>query len=184
MIKKIKKSDYNNINSMFPYLQFEELFPSGDTPFEEVHVKQEVVDYYHNFAVSAYPDWETREKSTCYSFPVILNMRKNKEIEDKWNIYKKFEFQFLSFYSSLLKYGIFIIFWDDDFVKITSEKELHSFVKVDIREIKFHRFIIPDLGVMISGNFDLTHIIHASKKHYKKDAFEKIVKDAGLFILT
>ena len=53
---------------MFPYLQFEELFPSGDTPFEEVHVKQEVIDYYHNFAISAYPDWETRGKFNLLFF--------------------------------------------------------------------------------------------------------------------
>ena len=110
-------------------------------------------------------------------------MKKNKEIEEKWDIYKKFELQFFSFYSALLEHGIFMIFWDDDFVKITSEKELHSFVKRNIREIKFHHFIVPDLGIMISGDFDLTHIIHASKKHYKKEIFEHIVKDAGLFIL-
>jgi len=64
-----------------------------------------------------------------------------------------------------------------------NKKEYFIFAKQDIREFKFHRYLIPDLGVMISGKFDLNHVVHASKDHYKKDEFEAIVKEAGLYIL-
>ena len=72
---------------------------------------------------------------------------------------------------------------DSYFVEIKNKKKLIDFIKQDIREMRFHRYAIPSLGILITGGFDLTHIVHASKIYYKKEEFEKITKDSGLYIL-
>ena len=72
---------------------------------------------------------------------------------------------------------------DSYFVELKNKKMFDDFIKCDIREIRFNRYVIPYFGLTITGSFDLTHVVHANKKYYKKEEFEKIVKESGLFIL-
>ena len=109
-------------------------------------------------------------------------------MKQSWAYYKTLEDKFHTFFDSLYSQGVYMILSDKHLVKFSGKKEYFRHCLYGIRERDHHltnrTFIVPSLGVMVSSAWDHKHIIHASKKHYKKDVFEKIVKDAGLFILT
>lgn len=176
MFKEISEEKKNQINSVFPFLKYEELFPFPKTPSDEVLVSKEVEEAYYNFALSVYDHWLSEDESEVISYPSMLAASKVRK-------YMEYEKKYIKFYLMLFSFDFYLIYKDEYIIQIKSKRDFYAFIKQDIREMRFHRYLVPELGIMISGNFDLTHIVHASKDYYKENEFEKIVKDSGLHIL-
>ena len=181
MFKEIAREKQCEIEKRFPFLKYEELFPTPKTPFDEALVSDEVINAYHSLVVSAYDHWLSEEEEFI-SYATLFGMNK-KEQKAKYPVYKNCENKFINFYERLFKYDFYLIYMDEHIVHLKNKRDFLTFIKQDIREMRFHRYIVPDLGILIAGNFDLSHVIHASKNFYKKSTFEEIVKESGLFIL-
>ncbi len=181
MFKKIPENKQRKIEEVFPFLKYEELFPFPETPSDEALVSDEVIKTYHKLVVSAYDHWLSEEEELI-NYPAFFNMDKEGK-KAKYPIYKDYENKFINFYEELFKYDFYLFYMDEDIIHLKNKRDFSTFIKQDIREMKFHRYLVPELGILIAGNFDLNHVIHASKKFYKKETFEAIVKGSGLFIL-
>lgn len=177
-----KKSIKNSaLLDMFPHYKANDLFPFP----EDVHDPIPLPNHdYQTFAISVF-DHKLNEAE--YESKMITFSTFNKvpiRPCELWDLYKSYEDKFYNFYKSLYGSGVYMIFKDNYLVEFDGLQEYRRYCMYDIREQnRWHTYMCPALGVLISGNFDLTHIVHTSKKYYKKDEFEKIVKDSGLYIL-
>ncbi|HCU06656.1 MAG TPA: hypothetical protein DIC42_03630 [Holosporales bacterium] len=184
---------------IFPYYTYDDLFPFNDE-LPPLSKRLPAKSCYQEFNISAFNHYldenEYDEKMITYDYfnrekyYYCVNKRKyfHKKTQQLWEYYKKLENSFLNFFDFLYKEDVYMILANRYLVEFTSKQEYFRHCLYGIREradnLKTRTFIVPNLGIMVSSAWDHKHIIHASKKHYKKDAFEKIVKDAGLFILA
>lgn len=180
-MKNINFDTKKNIEAIFPtYLQ-EDIFPEPENIYDEAPIPN------HNylvFSVSIYDHFLTQDEDwyhPTYSW-LPANIRENLN-EERWNEYVIDECKFILFYNKLYSKDVYMLSSNNQLVKFDSIEEFESYSIQDIREVNSQTYIIPSLGVLITGNFEFTHIVHASKEYYKKDEFEKIVKDSGLYIL-
>ncbi len=191
----MKKKSFRNSPyvSIFPYYQFDDLFPFSDD-FSRVPAP----DCYKEFNISVFDHYLDREKYeekklTCDYFYITYDSfykKKylNKKMKNALIYYKLLEDKFLAFFNFLYEEGVYMILSDKYLVEFSGKKEYFRHCLYGIRERhnrsnKSRSFIVPSLGVIISSAWDHKHIVHASKEYYKKDTFEKIVKEAGLFVL-
>lgn len=169
----MKNSEFSKIFPMFnPGLLFT----------EDVTIKKEIEHIYDTYHVSIFDHWLTEEE---YINEDVV------EYSDTFNeknklIYFEYESRFERFYEKLRKEGVFLIHGARTLIEFSGKKEYRRYYIKDIRQIGsgFYRsYIFPSFGVMITPGWNLTHTVHASRPYYKKEEFEKIVKDSGLYIL-
>lgn len=181
MLEEISTDKKILIDEIFPYLSYQDLFPHSNTPREKSVISNEVLTTYHNFAISSYDHW-LKEGESVVNYPFFFNSKSFKKGEEWW-FYQKSENNFRKFYNDLYKHGAYLFYLDNDYVELKDKKLYMDFILQDIREMRFHRYIFPDLGLTITGGFDLTHIVHANRKFFKKDIFNEIAKCSDLYIL-
>lgn len=170
----------NMYNTNFPILEYDELFPDEDD-VDYISQKQKINEVYDMFSISVFDHWLSQEEYKKY--PVMCYSDIKKKPEEYGFIYRNYENKFIKFYTLLFDNCVICDQNMNNVYQTISHDTYLKLVKESIKEIKFHTFLVDSLGIMVHGNYDLTHIVHANKKSYNKEKFEKIVSDSGLFIL-
>ncbi len=104
----------------------------------------------------------------------------------KYNVYEK---SFLGFYLSLYNkttvYGYFSPgYGPSAIVVFDSIEEYKSHVLLSVREQLFLKLVLPEYSAVISGNYDLTHLLYTMKsKPESLSELTEIIKTNGLFVL-
>ncbi|QOL19983.1 hypothetical protein [Candidatus Bodocaedibacter vickermanii] len=168
---------------LFANTDLVEMFPHYS--YEHIWEQENFKKFYTTFFVSVFDHWLT-EDEVCEQVMSAVDVRgQSKRNNPNWEIYQEYENRFAGFYEALYKKGVHVLCEGKHLLKLKFHKEYQRYYLYDIREEnEFHDYIVPSLGVMVSGNFDLTHVVHANPQYFQKDEFEDIVKRAGLHILT
>jgi len=105
--------------------------------------------------------------------------------------YYEYHDQFLEFYLSLYNqtsvYGAFGSFSKRyaNVVKFDSIEEYKLHALANIREQCFMGIVLPEFSSVISGNFDLVHLLYTLKSEpERKEKIILLIKKQGLFILS
>lgn len=171
---------------LFANTELVEMFPYYSD--EHIWEQEEFKKFYTIFCVSVFDHWLTDEEFLEESVMSRYDVKgRSKRNNPKWEIYREYENRFSKFYDVLYKKGVHVLYQMKYLIKMKSYKEYQRYYLYDVREtpgVGFHEYIVPSLGVMLCGNFDLTHVVYANPKYFQKDEFEDIVKRAGLHILT
>lgn len=180
-MKQINITIEEKLKNIFPNYLNEDLFPEPENVRDPMPVPNH---NYDTFAVSVYDHFLTEDEDwyhPTYSW-LPKDIRGNLN-EKRWIAYIEDEHKFIHFYNELYKRGIYVLSPANHFLEFCDINEFEKSSIQDIRELNSQTYAVPSLGLLITGNFEFTHIVHASKEHYKKDEFEKIVRDSGLYIL-
>lgn len=170
------------IDSELPYL----LSLSGFKDEEDDEVLSKIKENYEYFAISIFQkglqenDYNNSDVLTHYQ-QISSYTGKNKT--NLINNYKSIKKSFVAFFHKLYLHGLYTHDNPNYVTQIHNYSILLRCVKDGLKEKRFKNYLIPTLGVIVTSSFDFTLYVYASKKHYKKDTFEKIVKNSGLYIL-
>jgi hypothetical protein len=170
---------------LFANTDLVEIFPYYSD--EHIWEQEEFKKFYTIFCVSVFDHWLTEEEACTQVMSIYCIKGRSRRNNPKWEIYQEYEDRFSRFYDALYKKGVQVLYQMKYLIKMSSYKEYNRYYLYDIREapsVGFHEYIVPSLGVMVSGAFDLTHVVYANPKYFQKDEFEDIVKRAALHILT
>lgn len=92
---------------------------------------------------------------------------------------------YLDLYNKTTVYGLtFSEYGPSAIVVFDSIEEYKSHVLLSVREQLFLKIILPEYTAVISGNYDLTHLLYTLKsKPESLSKLSEIIKQNGLFIL-
>lgn len=167
---------------LFANTDLVEMFPYYS--YEHICEQEQFKDFYNIFCVSVFDHWLTEEEACAQVISAVEVVGKSKRNNSKWDVYQEYEDRFSQFYEALYKKGVHVLCEGEHLIKMRFHKEYRRYYLYDIREEnEFHDYVVPSLGVMVSGNFDLTHVVYANPKYFQKEEFEDIVKRSGLYIL-
>ena len=142
--------------------------------------------------LSVFNKWLDNEEceKLCHTFSMLKSHINNPAYEDEWRLYYSYEEKFKIFYSALFKYGVYKVkncsFEDEIFLEEPIDFEHYeSYFMPNIRESSpnFSLFLVKGLNLAINGGFDHTHELFVSNEYDHRE-FEKIVSEAGLFVLN
>ena len=119
--------------------------------------------------ISVFDHWLNEQESLEQIFPfsvIIMKIREDEitppEINHILKEYYSIEYRYIIFYIYLFK-NFEIIFYDQKKKLFYKQKSIQQYLLVcqkSIREEKFVDIYIPKLKCIISGSFDLTHILY------------------------
>lgn len=181
-VKYKKVLTIKDLDLMFPFL----LSLSGFEHEESDKFLDGIKENYEYFAVSIF---QKGLQENDYSNPNILThyqqifSSKRKDKLNKIKQYKNIKKSFIFFFQKIYSYGLYTHDHQNYVTLINNFSYLLRCVKDGLKEKKFKNYVIPTLGITLSSSFDFTLYVYANKNNYKKDEFEKIVKDSGLYIL-
>jgi hypothetical protein len=179
----MQKNTFNqpSFQEIFPYYKDDDLFPPTKLVLDGGKS-------YNIFCISPFDHILTNEEAIEYvvEYKGLNEIQKNNSLDVFWNLYKKYEGKYLKLYNLFFKdYTVlsYVYFSDTEPQKISNQNALHKIAIGNIQDSYLTRLLVPQLGVILDPKHDNMHFVHASKEHYKKDEFEAIVKEAGLYIL-
>ncbi len=168
------------LEKIFPLYKMEDLYPSPENIGDPIPKPKH---NYKHLSVSVFDHWltesEFEEKMITFcSFNCVP-----KRLTKLWTVYQRYEELLLKFYREVYKYYPKMLFKDKYIIKFNGKKEYMRYCQYNIREKSAYSFFVPNLGVIITGGWNLTQHILYAEEIYKKEKFTKMVTDAGLFIL-
>lgn len=115
--------------------------------------------------LSPYDHWLTEEEAEdkIISYVYFKDYLKNNDVNKK-KTYRNYEKNYINFYNRILsEYEVFLYKSDQNEISYMNKLHRKSIKKIllnNIRERKLMNIIVPKLGILISGGFDLNQIIY------------------------
>lgn len=141
--------------------------------------------YYNGFSISRFDHWLSNDEANN----LILNFPEEIKKEKRLKQYYSEEKKFLNLYSEIYNEHKVFYYWENeddckdyDFLEFESKSEFLDVCTDSLREKKFMTLFIPDISVIIVGDYDLNEYVHYIKNNPPKELEIKIRKH-GLYPL-
>ncbi|MCP3660274.1 MAG: hypothetical protein GY830_08195 [Bacteroidetes bacterium] len=153
----------------------------GDFIFEDFIENKIANKEFKKFCITIYDHWLSEEEfqNNLITYWDVLNG------EYKFSEYLNYENKYINLFNNLFnKFKIFT--FDDDFDiipklnLIKSKPELKEILQDCLREKMFYNFVIPELEIVIFGNFDLSLPIYMKPSNKK---VSEMIKESELYLL-
>lgn len=160
-----------------------EQFPSSLLESIESGEVERGVDSYSSGLITIYShilDDSEIDESILMSYTTI-----DKNDHKMMDYYYEVEDRYIRFFSNLYqdyKPYLFDTELEDVFYQVNSQ-ELQNYCRASLREKKLSNFCLPQLDMLIVGNFDLTFVGYY-RKEQDMSTFQRAISDSGLYFLT
>lgn len=158
-------------------------FPTSLLESIENHEDEGVSDSYSSGLITIYShilDDSEIDETMLMSY-ITIDKNEHKMLEKYYDI----EDRYVRFFSTLYEtYGLYIFDTEleETFYQFSS-RELKELCKASLREKRFAYFCIPELDMLIVGNYDLTFVVYYRKEE-RMTTFKRALSDSGLYFIT
>ncbi|MCP3658951.1 MAG: hypothetical protein GY830_00970 [Bacteroidetes bacterium] len=153
----------------------------GDFILEDVIENKINNNEFKKYCITIYDHWlnEFEAQEFILSYCEILDG------DYKLDEYIEYENKYFSFFNRIFQSSeIFTFDYDYDLTKevnlIKSKKKLGEILQDCLREKRFYNFVIPELEVIILGNYDLSLPVFMKALNVR---IQEMIKEAGLYLL-